>query len=130
MLIDYFFWFTQPTTAFRQYDWWFGYLYAGLLGSGLALYVIRRFVTHPITKKLMGKIMAMSLTMGFSGLVWLGLRYENIPIFAKRFWAGLLLLGLLIWIGYVVKYLVFNFRSEHKIYDAESIKRKYLPSRH
>lgn len=129
MITDYYFWFANPPTQLNKLDWIFGYLFITLFAVGIIVLIVRRFVAHTTVKKLYSKFVHKDLTLGISGLVWLGMRYENIPIFAKRFWAGALLVILFIWIIWILKYLIFDFAKDKGEYDQNQLKSKYLPQK-
>ena len=125
--MDKFFWFTQPATILNFHDKFFIILSAVLFLVAILLWIIKRFIQHPVIKKLIGKFIVKDLTIGLAGLVWTGVRYENTPIFARRFWAGLILLILIIWLLFILKYIFFNFFREQKEYQDNLIRSRYLP---
>ncbi len=126
-MIDRFFWLAQPTTMLHVYDKWAIYLFAFLFIVGMVLAGAVRFIRHPVIKKLVRKLVTKDLTLGGVGLIWAGMRYENTPIFAKRFWAGLILLILIVWLLYIFRYLLFAFQREKSEYDEFQVKNKYMP---
>lgn len=127
MLKDYFFWFSQPSSSLNSIDTTFGNIFLVLLILALLTYIAKRFVAHQVYLKLMLKLARMFLTIGLLGLFWYGFRYENVPIFGRRYWAGMVLIAALIWFGYIVKYLIMRFRSERDEYDKYLLNSKYLP---
>jgi uncharacterized membrane protein (DUF485 family) len=92
------------------------------------LFVLKKFTKHEIKRRLISKFFYLSLNIGITGLIWYGIRYENTPIFSMHFWAGLILLIGLIWLGFVLKYLFFDFSKEKREYDHEQVKSRYIPS--
>lgn len=127
MSFDYFFWFAQPSTVLAQFDIIIGYFFAILFALGIVLFVAKRFVKHKVYAKLIGKLVAKDLWVGSSGLIWFVMRYESIPIFAKRFWAAALIVILALWLLWILKYFVFSFWNEKKEFDQNLLKSKYLP---
>ncbi len=67
------------------------------------------------------------LTMGILVLLWAGARYENIPWLAAHIVVLGLLLIALIWLGFIGRYLFAKHRLQSKTWEAEKLKRKYLP---
>lgn len=128
-LLDRNLWFSQPSIILTQTDRYLGYFFAGCLILCILLKLGKRFTTHQVFAGLMDRFFYLLLTVGFSGLVWYGFRYENTPIFAARSWAGLCLAIGIVWLLFIVKYLIFNFRGEVKDYDHELIKNKYIPGK-
>ncbi len=127
-LLDYYFWFSQPPTILTNADKSLGYLFLASLISSIILGFAKRLIKHETKKKLASKIFYLLFTLGLSGLIWYGIRYENTPILANRYWAGLVLILGLIWVLFIIKYLIFNFPKELKEYNHEVLKNKYLPS--
>jgi hypothetical protein len=129
MITDYYFWFTQPPTTLENYDLWSLYLFGGMALAALMVWAMRYTVNHEVIKRALNKWIILLLSSGLSGLVWFAFRYENTPIFAKRFWAGIVLLSAILWAGWILKYMLFRFNSEKTEYDNNLIKSKYMPSR-
>jgi hypothetical protein len=128
-LTDYFFWFIQPPTNLIQLDRIFIYVFLGFLVLAFVVRIAARFaVSNPITKKVLLKFWGLMFTVGFSGLIWGVMRYENTPIFARRYWAGLSFAIGIIWLLFIVKYLIFNYQSQKQDYQREEVKNKYLPA--
>lgn len=123
------FWFTQPSIVLSHTDLILGYISAGVAVLGVVLLVIGKFIGNVIHKKLFRKFGNLGLTMGLVGLFWFGLRYENTPIFEQRYWMGLVGLGSIVWLIFILKYLVFNFRPELVENAKEELRRKYLPKK-
>ncbi|HEV8601236.1 MAG TPA: hypothetical protein VGQ87_01405 [Patescibacteria group bacterium] len=128
MLKDYYFWFSQPSSILNNYDQLFGYIFLGLAVLGLALWGLAWVVKHPTVKTLLNRLAAWTFSTGISGLVWFAFRYENTPIFGKRFWAGLAFLVGIIWLGFILKYFFFRYFKDKKEYDDFQLKSKYMPS--
>lgn len=60
------------------------------------------------------------------GLLFLFFHYQNIPFFTARFWLFLWLIGLAIWLYYIIKKLK-KIPEKRKELERELEKRKYLP---
>lgn len=126
-LYDYYFWFTQPAPVLISSDKILGLIFLVFLIASIVLAIIKRFFKQPPTNKLAGKFVNLFWVIGLSGLVWLGLRYENTPIFSIRAWAGLVFLIGLVWLGFIIKYFLFGYFKELKQYHHEELKSRYLP---
>ena len=129
MLNDYYFWFTQPPTTPTIQDQWVFYIFAGMILASILLFGLKFAIKHVIVKKALRKWINLLLTVGLIGIVWYAFRFEGTPIFAKRIWAALILLGGLIWAGFILKYMLFKFNSDKSEYDNNLLKSKYLPKR-
>ena len=126
-LFDYYFWFAQPPTILDQADKYLGYVFAGLLLLAVAFILLKKFSDNPINRVLFQKFWHLTLSTAITGLLWLGIRYENTQIFGRRYWAGLTLLAGIVWLLFILKYLIFDYRRQKNEYDKEQIKNKYLP---
>jgi hypothetical protein len=128
MLKDYYFWFAQPSTVLNDYDWMAGYVFVGALVLSVIGWLVRKFfISHPVIKKLINKWAMALFWVGVVGLIWFGFRFEAVPIFSKRVWAGAIIAGGLIWLGFVKWYLIKSFRTEKQAYDYNAVKSKYMP---
>jgi hypothetical protein len=127
MWTDKLFWFNQPGLLLNNYDHYFFWLFAGSTVLGVILKLLSRFTRHPVWSRLWDKFGGVGLSMGISGLIWFGIRYENVPIFADRYWAGLVVLILLIWLVFVFKYMITRFRTEKIEYDRQQVNSRYIP---
>lgn len=127
MLTDYFFWFAQPSSILNSYDWALGYFFAGLFVLGILVWFVNKFfVVHPVIKKLLDRYYSAVFWIGLMGLIWFGFRYEVVPIFSKRAFAGTVILIGLIWLGWIKWYLAFKFLKEKQEYDYTQVKNKYI----
>ena len=126
-LKSYYFWFSQPSTLLSVEDKYFLYLFLSLILLGVVLWLSRKLSANPVNKKLLNKFSAVAFYTGLSGLFWFGLRFENPPIFARRYWAALTIIVALIWLGFVLKYLIINYSTEKIQAQREFVKNKYIP---
>ncbi|MBI2607254.1 MAG: hypothetical protein HYW51_00260 [Candidatus Doudnabacteria bacterium] len=129
MLFDPNFWFVQPALTLAKADLVLGYVFAVLLGLAILARIAKIFTRHKVVSKLLNKLFYLNLVIGILGLFWFGLRFESTPIFSTRFWVGLVILGGIIWLGFFFKYLIFNFFTERREFDALLLKNKYIPGK-
>lgn len=127
--MDYYFWFSNPSTILSFSDYLLAYIFAGSLVLSVALWVIRKLSANPIVKKILNKFFSLFFSTGLTGLIWFAFRYENTQIFGKRLWAGLTLLIGLLWLLWILKYALLKFRTELLEYHQESIRSKYIPKK-
>jgi MFS family permease len=120
------FWFTQPTFTLDKEDLWFGYFMAAFVLASFIIWVGSYFFKHPVVKKGLGRWRIFLLTNGLLGLVWFAVRYENAPIFARRYWGGFVILTVLVWVFFLLKYTLFKYRKEKFEFDQQALKNKYL----
>jgi len=124
---EYFFWFAQPSSILNSYDRWAFYFFAAMVVLSIVTWMVRKFaVKHPVTKKLLDRYHSALFWFGAVGLVWFAFRYESVPIFSRRVFAGSIIVAGLVWVGFVKYYLLFKFRKEKQEYDAQLLKNKYI----
>jgi hypothetical protein len=128
MLTEYFFWFAQPSSALNVYDRVLGYFFAGLVILGIVVWLVKKFaVRHPVVKNLLDRYVSAVIWIGIFGLIWFGFRYEAVPIFSKRMFAGLVILIGLVWLGFIKWYFVSKFFKDKREYDYGQVRNKYIP---
>ena|SRR3989344_2561814 len=126
-LLDSSYWFTQPPIILTRSDYYLAWFFTACLILAMILKLAKRFSKNPIKTRLMDRLFSLLLTVSFSGLIWYGFRYENTPIFAMHYWAGLVVLIGLIWFFFIAKYFVSRFFPELTEFDREQLKKKYIP---
>jgi len=122
-----YFWFTQPSSFLSPEDRTLFYLFVGMTVLGIIFRLVAKYSANQINRKIWMKFWHLFFWIGISGLIWFGMRYENTFIFAQRYWAGLDLLIGIIWLLFILKYLIFNYRGQKTEYERELLKNKYLP---
>ncbi len=127
MLKETYFWFLQPSSALNNFDWIFIYIFAGMFAAGILFLLGLLFVKHQVYSQALKRWQKMFMYLGLSGLIWAGFRYENTPIFAKRFWVGLIFLIGLVWLFYILKYTIFKLSKDKAEYENALVKSKYMP---
>lgn len=72
------------------------------------------------------RIYDFSVANFFIALLFIFFHYENIPFFTARFWLLVWLIGLLVWVVFIVKRLN-KIPEKRKELEEEMVKKKYLP---
>ena len=126
-LLDSNYWFSQPSVVLTRSDLYLAWFFLACLILAIVLKVTKRLTKNPIKRNLMDRLFNLFLTVSLSGLVWYGFRYENTPIFAMHYWAGLVLLMGLVWFLVIAKYFAFQYFPDLADYDREQMKKKYIP---
>ena len=124
-----YFWFNQPSSILANYDYYFLWFFIAVLGLGIIFKVVRLFISNIAVKKLFSKYANLGITIGLLGVAWFGLRYENTPIFANRYWAAIIVLILFIWKAFILKYLVLQFAKEKREYEKQQINSRYIAAK-
>ncbi len=104
------------------------YVFWGLLALLFLLTIALAIVKKKagIYRGLLNRLYSFSLGNFIIGLVIIGLNYEAVPFLSARFWIGLWVIGLLVWLGFILKGLR-KIPIQKKELEAEKEKRKYLP---
>ncbi|MGE5392795.1 MAG: hypothetical protein ACM3NH_03575 [Candidatus Saccharibacteria bacterium] len=129
MFKDSSFWLSQPPMFLTRFDNWAAYGLIAALAVGLVLWFIQRFVKHEVVNRLVSRIRNLAISMSIIGLLWVGFRYENTPIFSRRAWFLAIFIIGLIWLGFIVKYFFTGFRSEKRDYEFNLQNSRYLNNR-
>lgn len=124
---DYYFWFAAPSLNITAEDKFFMWLFAAITLVGIAGIVALYFNLDRIRDQVIRKFKDLMLTVGLFGLVWFGIRYENTPIFGNRYWAALILLIGLVWLGFYLKFALVDYKKIKVEAERETLKKKYLP---
>lgn len=69
----------------------------------------------------------MGVTMGMIGLLLFFMSFEEIVFLGARFWYLFWTIGLVVWIGNIVRYVKKTIPAEREAELAEQERRKYLP---
>ncbi len=85
------------------------------------------YAPTPIDKVVREKLYRLFLTIGILEILWFGAKDENVYVFGTHAMAlGILLIGL-IWFGFIVSYIIKNYRRERVTWEKTQVKLKYLP---
>jgi hypothetical protein len=95
-----------------------------LLIIGLISIVLKR--KKGIYRGAFNSIYDFSVANFILGLLFLFFHYENIPFFTARFWLAIWLIGIIIWVYFIVK-KIKKIPERKKELEMEREKKKYLP---
>lgn len=85
------------------------------------------YAPTPIDRKYRQKLYNLFLTIGLLEVAWFGARYQTVRFFGNHFTALLILFIGLVWLGFIVSFMVRNYKSEKAVWEKEQVKLKYLP---
>ncbi|GEM_PF-2122157 len=122
-------------------DYWFGFKRGALsytfrimvflavvsLLTAVVLKLKTRTTKSPVTKKLLSRYTQPLLTMGILFAIWIPSRYEELRFFGSHVVALILVLLLFVWLAPTVLYHIRKFALDKRMWEKESLKRKYLP---
>lgn len=77
-------------------------------------------------KFLMNRFFRAFLTMGILILLWTGARFENIPWLSTHILLLFLFLIWLVWLFFIAKYFLKDYRGQQENWESEQVKQKYL----
>ena len=80
-------------------------------------------------RQLLGRYGAWAAWIGGVGILVIGLRYLNVPLFSKRLWTGLNLLAMLAVATHVVWYRIRRYPGEIAAYQEEERRRRLVTAR-
>jgi hypothetical protein len=81
---------------------------------------------NAVSARLLRRLSFGFFSFGTLGIIWVGLRYLSIPYLGIRFVAGLIGLGFLIWLYFILAYILLRFRKDKIEWQHNQIKQKYL----
>ena len=105
------------------------FVFAVLLGAGIYVYINKKrlFGEHRLKARLANQIATLGIVLGFVGLVLVVCRYLLVPYLSARFLVYVVLIALVVAIVYYVYFLLHIYPSRLAVYEAEAIRRRYLP---
>lgn len=112
--------------GFSPSDKFFLILSAILVIAGIALWIFSKASKSKLQKDLLMRWQALSLTIGLSGLVWAGMRYELVRILSMHIIVILIYIAGLYWAFRIVRYWLGEYRRLKKQLEVEQQKSKYL----
>lgn len=89
------------------------------------LLVLRKASSDP-KRYLFSRFFHSFLTTSLFVFVWVGARFENIPWLSTHFLVLTLFLIWFVWMGFIVKYLLKDYRKQKQLWDEETLKQKYF----
>lgn len=107
----------------------FGF-FVGLFVIGIVSKIVAAHKTHDRYLRELGEhIGSLLLTMGLLGLLFYFFSFERIQLFGARFWYAVWLIGLIVWIVFLIR---FGFKTIPVLRGKELTReqlRKYFPPR-
>ena len=81
---------------------------------------------HIVQARFYSRLFTGLLAFSLVGGLWSGVRYLEVPYMGIRFVASLIYLGFVVWLGFILKYAVFNFGKESSAWSQEQLRMKYI----
>lgn len=128
-LLDWRFWLSLKPSALSEKS--VRFLLIGsivILGIAVFFWILAYFKRkNPPLAKLFKKLRKLFFTMGLVGLILLFLSYEQIYLLGSHFWYLLWLIGFLVWLGFIARYMIFQMPKEKEEIEKKKRFLKYLP---
>lgn len=128
-LIDPSFWFKlQPDLLSPTFEKGFFIAFGLMVIIGAIIRIVSRQKRHDkYVRQMFSRIGTMSLSMGLVGLVWLFFSYEMIYLLGARFWFLVWLVGLIIWVVMIVRFVKKDIPARKQEEQHRASANKYLP---
>lgn len=105
----------------------FFWVAVGLSVLGLLMQLLQRRIAAGSPRRfLLGRFIHLFLTTGVLLLLWAGAAREDIPWLQSSLVAWLLLLGFLVWLGFILRYQLKSYKAQLRAWQEQELKSKYL----
>lgn len=102
--------------------------FGGALIVAIVLFVLsKKWSDRIFWAKAAPRIGHMLVWYSVLGFLNLWLAYEQVYLWGARFWILVLMLGALIWLGFILKYIFKKMPKEKAAYEEKMRIRKYIP---
>ncbi|NUM25783.1 MAG: hypothetical protein HUU49_04175 [Candidatus Buchananbacteria bacterium] len=101
--------------------------FAAIILVGVAGKLIERKTKDGLKVKAYRRIFNFGLTMGILGYLYLFFAWQGVVLLSARFLLAIWLLTLLLWLGFIIKYLVLDVPKLRKNIDEKRAFNKYIP---
>lgn len=100
-----------------------------LIGALIARRISQFETIDKLKKIAWRRVSSMLFWMGILGMIYLFFVFERVPIFSMRFWFLIWAAGVLVWLGFIVKYIKVDIpQKERELYNRWRFN-KYLPKK-
>lgn len=125
------FWFDLfPAALSPVFEQGFFFFFAVFVFAGAALRIVSRKSEYDRDqKRVMRMIAVMLTTMGFAGLVWLFLTFQEVYFFGARFWFLVWIAGTAFWIYKLVKFVRVELPAQKEARNLKKEVNIYLPKK-
>lgn len=119
----------RPSVAISTIYWLLAFFAVFVLAGVIIWIMAKARATEKYQLKILNKYALMLSVMGLLGWLWTGFRYEKIFFLAGRFWFLIWLVGLAVWLYFIVKYQTKTVPLARKQADERKLFNKYLPKK-
>lgn len=97
--------------------------------ASILIWIFLKTSKAPYKEKIKSAISNWLLWLGISGLILVFFRWQEIPYLSARILFEILFLVFLIWLGFILKYLIFNYKKDKDNFAERMRFEKYLPKK-
>lgn len=113
--------------AVRNFDKVVMVVSLGAILIALVLWLAAKFSATPIDAKYRSKISNPFWYMGIAGVLWYGLRYQQVRLLSARIIIMLIAISALAWLVSVLIKTFKHYSTEKTDWEKQQLKAKYLP---
>jgi hypothetical protein len=120
------FWLGTTLVTFNVGDWVMASVFGAFLVLALVFRVLKALSPNVVLQRLYRRLFSGLLTCALVGGLWVGLRFWLVPYLGSRIVAGLILVGFLIWLGFILHYLFTRLGKEKAEWEQRQVRDRYL----
>lgn len=122
------YWFSEPSFLGAPALW----TMVAVFGLMIVAAIVSRVMSQKgkwdkFSRRGLSKLSSLLGWLGAAAFILLFFRYEFVPLLSRRFMFGLWLLGLLVWLGFILRYFFLKMPKLRKEQAEKERLRKYLP---
>ena len=102
-------------------------IFGVMITAGIIIKLIRPKIKDGLKLKAYRRLFHLFLTMGIIGLVYLFFAWQGVALLAGRFWLIIMLVVVIIWLGFIAKYLFLEIPKLRKSINQKRDFEKYIP---
>ena len=115
----------QPQTF--TFFWYSVIIFSAMVLSAVTVAIFLKTQGKPYLEKLKSSIFSLLLWTGGFGLALTFFHWQAIPYLSMRFLFEILFLVFIVWLIFILKYLIFNFKKEKQDFNQSQRFEKYMP---
>jgi len=123
------YWFDTYPDFFTPIFFWIflGFFAATALFGVICLRILAKEKLDKIYRSTWSKLRNWGFSSGITGLIWVFFKSQRTPYLGMRIWLAVWLIICLVWLGFIIKYLLFTVPKAKKAALEKKEFEKYLP---
>lgn len=122
------YWFSELTASNSQTLLIMLAVFGTMIAAAIILYFL---VKAERVEKILGhgllRLASLLVWMGILGFVYLFFRYESAAFFSRRFWLGLWVIGLIVWLVFIGRFFIKKMPQLRQAKMEQERLKRYLP---